>query len=290
MNGRKHRSAAHYLIVGLVAYGLASQCAFARGPEVPRDQAEAIKWLEDGLKHAGMVNINVNSQYVLFADGAKNSYGIALARVISSEVRSRPEMRDGFPHSYVTWQDYAHDKPESVSWVSGLFGNGGIGDAKEFKSALDFLSAAARNEFEAKATLEFAQFQVAAKSWRETAVKPPMPDAAHDHQVLAEYAFKEKDTDKAINEYTAALGIYPYWPEGQFNLATLAGEKKLYAVAVFHMKEYLELVPDSPDAQAAKDSVIIWRDKLQTLQTAVNSNVNASASGSMFQQISSDKK
>ena len=280
MNGRKHRSAAHYLIVGLVTYALASQCALARGPQIPRDQAEAIKWLEDSLKRAGMVNVNVNSQYVLFADGAKNSYGIALARVISLEISARPEMRDGAPHSYVTWQDYAHDKPESVSWVSGLFGNGGIGDAKEFKSALDFLSAAARNEFEAKATLEFAQFQVAAKSWRETAVKPPMPDAAHDHQVLAEYAFKEKDTDKAINEYTAALGIYPYWPEGQFNLATLAGEKRLYAVAVFHMKEYLELVPDSPDAQAAKDSVIIWRDKLQTLQSAVNSNLNASASPS----------
>jgi tetratricopeptide (TPR) repeat protein len=290
MNGRKHRSAAHYLIVGLVAYGLASQCAFARGPEVPRDQAEAIKWLEDGLKHAGMVNINVNSQYVLFADGAKNSYGIALARVISSEVSSRPEMRDGFPHSYVTWQDYAHDKPESVSWVSRLLGNGGIADAKEFKSALDFLSAAARNEFEAKATSEFAQFQVAAKTWRETALKPTMPDAAHEHQVLAEYAFKEKDTDKAINEYIAALDVYPYWPEGQFNLATLAGEKKLYAIAVLHMKEYLELMPDSPDAQAAKDSVIIWRDKLQTLQTAVNSNVGTRANGSMFEQVSRDRE
>jgi hypothetical protein len=31
------------------------------------------------------------------------------------------------------------------------------------------------------------------------------------------------------------------------------------------MKEYLELNPDSPDAQAAKDSIIIWRDKLSTL-------------------------
>jgi hypothetical protein len=30
------------------------------------------------------------------------------------------------------------------------------------------------------------------------------------------------------------------------------------------MKEYLELTPDSPDAQAAKDSIIIWRDKLST--------------------------
>ena len=65
----------------------------------------------------------------------------------------------------------------------------------------------------------------------------------------------------------AALDIFPTWPEGQFNLATLAGENKYYELAVMHMKEYLELVPDSTDAQAAKDSIIIWRDKLSSLMT-----------------------
>jgi hypothetical protein len=268
---------------------LGTNVAMAR-EKGPRDQAEAVQWIEDSLKHAGMVNIQVNPQYILFADARKNSYGIALARVISSEVTPHYVMENGLPHSYVTWQDYAHDKPEDVAWVSGLFGNGESGEAVKFKAALDFLSVGARADSDAKMTSEFAQFQVQAKAWRDAAVKPAMPEAAHEHQVLAEYAFKEKDTDKAINEYTAALGVYSYWPEGQFNLATLAGEKKLYAVAVLHMKEYLELVPDSPDAQAAKDSVIIWRDKLQTLQTAVNSNGSASPSGSMFQQISRDRK
>jgi tetratricopeptide (TPR) repeat protein len=95
-----------------------------------------------------------------------------------------------------------------------------------------------------------------------------MPEAAREHQVLAEYAFKEKDTDKAIKEYSSALDIFPTWPEGQFNLATLAGEKKFYETAIFHMKEYLELVPESPDAQAAKDSVIIWKDKVNSIYAA----------------------
>jgi tetratricopeptide (TPR) repeat protein len=62
-------------------------------------------------------------------------------------------------------------------------------------------------------------------------------------------AFKEKDTEKAIREYIAALDVFPTWPEGQFNLTTLAGEKKYYELAVLHMKEYLELTPNSPDAQ-----------------------------------------
>ena len=53
----------------------------------------------------------------------------------------------------------------------------------------------------------------------------------------------KKDTDKAITEYSAALEIFPTWPEGQFNLATLAGEKKLYGSAILHMKGYLRVGP-----------------------------------------------
>jgi acetylglutamate synthase len=37
-------------------------------------------------------------------------------------------------------------------------------------------------------------------------------------------------------------------------------------------KEYLELVPESADAQAAKDSVIIWKDKVSTLYSTDASN------------------
>jgi tetratricopeptide (TPR) repeat protein len=98
-----------------------------------------------------------------------------------------------------------------------------------------------------------------------TVFVPPTRHLSREHQVLAEYAFKQKDEEKAIREYMAALEIFPTWPEGQFNVATLAGEKKYYELAVMHMKEYLELVPNSPDAQAAKDSIIIWHDKLSTL-------------------------
>jgi hypothetical protein len=58
------------------------------------------------------------------------------------------------------------------------------------------------------------------------------------------------------------------WPEGQFHLATPCGEVKHYQCSVLHMKEYLELAPDSPDAQAAKDSIISWKDKLSAFQGA----------------------
>ena len=70
--------------------------------------------------------------------------------------------------------------------------------------------------------------------------------------------------DKAIAEYAAALKIFPYWPEGHYNLAILAAEiggRPGYDIAIAQMKKYLELAPDAPDARAARDSIIVWEDK-----------------------------
>ncbi len=108
---------------------------------------------------------------------------------------------------------------------------------------------------------QHAAFESALASWRADAIKPAMPDEAHVHQVLAENAVREKNVDKAIDEYDAALEIFPTWPDGQNNLAFLCGESGDYDCAIEHAQDYLELVPDATDAQAVKDKIIIWRDK-----------------------------
>jgi tetratricopeptide (TPR) repeat protein len=102
--------------------------------------------------------------------------------------------------------------------------------------------------------------------------------------MLAEYAFKEKNTEKAIVEYTEALKIFSTWPERQFNLATLCGEAKHYQSAVLHMKEYLELVPDSPCTGGQGQHYHLKRQLLQpsvrlsyrTLQQSSSEVVNTS--------------
>lgn len=81
-------------------------------------------------------------------------------------------------------------------------------------------------------------------------------------RILAEAAYNEKDIERAISHYKTALQIYPTWPQGQFNLALLCGETKDYSSAVEHTQDYLDLVPDAPDARAAKEKLVIWRDKL----------------------------
>ena len=141
-------------------------------------------------------------------------------------------------------------------------------NSERFAAAVEYLSGEARQKTQVEIDNDWAHFQVQLKALREPTTKPAMPEAAREHQVLAEYAFKEKNTDKAMLEYTEALKIFSTWPEGQFNLATLCGEAKHYQCAVLLMREYLELAPDSPDAQAAKDSIIIWNDKLSAFRAA----------------------
>ncbi len=43
------------------------------------------------------------------------------------------------------------------------------------------------------------------------------------------------------------------------------------------MKQYLELVPDSSDAQTAKDSIIVWKDRLNSVFSGDNSQEQSSA-------------
>ncbi len=233
--------------------------AFARKHKdlEPDDPAQAQQWVEEGLNH--FTDVKITDQSISFSSGQKTNF-IALARIYWTNYMEKNSGRQTY--ELVQWKDYAQDS--LIGYVQERYTHGNEKRMQRLKAALEYLAAGAHERAMAHNEAQFEQFKGQAKAWREASAKPAMPEAAREHQVLAEYAFKEKDTDKAINEYTAALEIFPIWPEGQFNLATLAGERKLYGAAIFHMKEYLELAPESADAQAARDSIIIWKDKLNS--------------------------
>ncbi len=231
----------------------------------PEGPAQAQQWVEEGLNH--FKDVKITDQYISFASG-QNTVVIPLGRIYWTNYTEKTIGRALY--ELVQWKDYAQDP--SIGYVQERYTRGNEKRMQRFRAALEYLAAGAHERTMAQYDAQFEQFRGRAKTWREAPVKPAMPEAAREHQVLAEYAFKQKDTDKAINEYTAALEIFPTWPEGQFNLATLAGERKVYGAAILHLKEYLDLVPDSGDAQAAKDSIIIWKDKLNTYYPAVASS------------------
>lgn len=233
--------------------------AFAKKDRMPADRAEAEKWISDAAHRLYRVD-RLDDQYLLYSswDGSVH-FGIALARI--SSIRADFDRQVGFE---VIWHDYTRDNNESVTLYTK-------GRSESFAAALQYLATAARQQLKSQDEAAMQQFVLQAKAWREANPKPQMPENAREHQVLAEYAFKNRETEKAIKEYKAAVAIFPTWPEGHFNLATLAGEQKDYDTAIQHMKEYLELVPDSPDAQNAKDSIIVWKDRLNSVFDTDNS-------------------
>ena len=104
-------------------------------------------------------------------------------------------------------------------------------------------------------------FRAQAAAWRALAVKPDLPEEARKQRLLAESYLREKDFKGSIGHYELGVMACATWPEGWFNLALLYAETGEYALAADRMKHYLELMPDSHDAAAARDKIVIWEDK-----------------------------
>jgi len=251
---------------------LALFCMLPLGPGLiaadnftPRDQDEARKWLIDGLKHAGVSNVKLENNLVTGQVGTQ-PFDIPLWAVTSAQLQAPPAAPAFGVTAGIEWFVFPNlkDDPGRAFWHNAWMPNDAIRDQRRFQAALIFLARKAQEEMEAKGAAHLEEFKPKAAEWRQLAVKPEMPEEAHRHQVLAENAYQAKDIAKTIAEYEAALRAYPLWPEGHYNLATLAGEiggRPGYDIAIFHMKSYLELAPDAPDARAAKDSIIVWEDK-----------------------------
>jgi tetratricopeptide (TPR) repeat protein len=116
----------------------------------------------------------------------------------------------------------------------------------------------------AQDTAAWADFQQKAATWRALPVKPPISEEVRAARVQAENAVKDKRLTDAVAHYEAGLKIDPVWPEGHFNAALIYAELEHYDKAIWHMRAYVELVPDAPDAREARDQIAVWLDKLNS--------------------------
>lgn len=104
-------------------------------------------------------------------------------------------------------------------------------------------------------------FAERAALWRLRTAKPPLSEAANRHRVVAEGATRARDYARAIEEFEAALETDPMWPSGNFNLALLYEATEEWDEAVRYMRRFLLLEPDSREATAARDKIILWEDR-----------------------------
>lgn len=130
--------------------------------------------------------------------------------------------------------------------------------AQKFSDAFNrLLYAVHRGELEQEA----AAFTKAAEAYRAANPKPPLSPEADKERILAENAARERNLDLAADHYLAALEIQPAWPTGWYNLATVYSDQKDYAEAAVAMKHCIELTPDTPEANTAREQLLVWEDK-----------------------------
>ncbi len=131
-------------------------------------------------------------------------------------------------------------------------------ETRAFADAMNRLRSAARGEGDGGQDGIWRDFPRKAAEWRASPSRPPLTEEVRRHRLVAENAIRENDFDTAVSEYIDGLESDPTWPEGHFNAALLMGELGYYSEAIRHMQAYVELVPEAPDAQAARDQIVIW--------------------------------
>jgi tetratricopeptide (TPR) repeat protein len=233
----------------------------------PRDAAQAWKWMQSSLKSAGVSKPVLQDGVVTGEINGKTPFAIRLALVNSVTAPDMTAIPFGQMYS-VHWYEFPNlsSSPGTLIWSGHWAPAIEMHDAQRFQAALVYLVRTTQDDQDAKLNAWLEGFKPKAAAWRQMKMKPPMPEEAHEHQVLAEYAYKQKDIPKAMSEYAAALQIFPFWPDGQYDLATMTSEiggRPGYRNAIFHMECFLALNPDSRDAEAASDSIIVWKDKMK---------------------------
>lgn len=112
-----------------------------------------------------------------------------------------------------------------------------------------------RRERRAQEERRFAEI---AQTYQKSQPKPQLSEEALRLKALAEEAVHAKRLPQAADAYEDALQAAPWWPEGQFNAALIQGQMRYYDEAIAHMKKYLTLEPQAPNARAAQDQIYVW--------------------------------
>jgi len=117
--------------------------------------------------------------------------------------------------------------------------------------------------FETQYSSQLVLFEPVAVNYRNLKVKPSLTEEQRKYIVQANSFSEQKMYDKAIGLYNKAVEIDPTaYPAAYSNLALLSAQVHRFDAAIYYMKKYLLLEPDSPDARGAQDKIYEWKAQL----------------------------
>lgn len=132
--------------------------------------------------------------------------------------------------------------------------------AAQFALALDDLVRAA-----AMVADEDRTFAVRAAAWRALSPKPRLSVPGERNRIIGEQAMREKDFSRAIQHFENAVLTDPAWASGNYNLGLLYEAGGQMEEAARYMKRFFLLEPDSGEAAAAREKVVIWEDRARRM-------------------------
>ena len=133
-------------------------------------------------------------------------------------------------------------------------------EAAQFALALDDLARAATMVAE-----DDRAFALRAAALRALSPKPPLSVPGERNRILGEQAMREKDFSRAVLHFENVVLTDPTWGSGNYNLALLYEAAGQAEEAARYMKRFLLLEPDSREAAAARERVVIWEDRARRI-------------------------
>lgn len=130
--------------------------------------------------------------------------------------------------------------------------------ARKVSDALLYIQAQEKKREEERA-VQLAAFTTTAASYRALATKPILSEEQRKLIVQANAFVEQKNYGKAIEKYLKAVELDPTsYPAAYNNLALLFAQKNETVMAIFYMKHYLLLEPNTSDARSAQDKIYEW--------------------------------
>jgi hypothetical protein len=120
----------------------------------------------------------------------------------------------------------------------------------------------------------YAQQQRSSAATRSAQDARSIPDEVKRLRAVAEQAVREMRFADAADAYLDGLKVAPAWAEGQFNAALVLGEIYFYDDAIIHMRRYLALVPNAPDARAVQNKISAWENAERSMQSGRVADAN----------------
>jgi tetratricopeptide (TPR) repeat protein len=107
-------------------------------------------------------------------------------------------------------------------------------------------------------------FKPTAAQYCALKVKPTVSEEQRKYIVQANSLNQDKIYDKAIELYNKAIEMdQTAYPAAYSNVALLSAQLYKFDAAIYYMKKYILLEPESADARIAQDKIYEWEIKMQ---------------------------